>query len=215
MMSISWWTPGCQHKHLALFPEHSNFVGLLLYCSILYLARRAATHWILTHLWYLVCACERVRQRLCNTMLFRNDSTSAPLLDTRFHCEPQVCFLPLLCYVAAVCSCSAGFSFTGSGWWRFLAVGVRGLDPSSDVRRCVWSLRWRELTASVKASVQTCTNSNSHKDANRRTHSLIISCPSCEKWLLIWSNTYCAQAAVLSFVLFSASEDLERTPGLA
>lgn len=103
-------------------------------------------------------------------------------------CEPRLCFLPLLCFLAAICSCSVGFGFTGSGgWWCFLVAGMRELDPSSIVRWCVWLLPCRVLTALVQAVAQTCTNSNSHKDANRCAFSLIILSPSCKEGLLIWS----------------------------
>lgn len=60
--------------------EHRSFGGLPLYCNV-------APYWILMlvilcyQLW--VCA-SRVRQWWCNTMLFRNDLPSAPLLSTHF-----------------------------------------------------------------------------------------------------------------------------------
>lgn len=75
----------------------------------------------------------------------------------------------------------------GGGWWCFLVAGVRGLDPSSVVCWCVWLLPCRVFTALVQARAQTCTNSNSRKDANLCAYSLIILSPSCEEGLLIWS----------------------------
>lgn len=85
-----------------------------------------AADWILMRRCYFViptaCVCAlRVRQRLCNTMLFRNDSTSAPLLNTCFFVffflwlRTPNAFSVSCVFLATICSRSAGFSFTGSG----------------------------------------------------------------------------------------------------
>lgn len=141
------------------------------------------------------------------------------------NCESRVSFLSLMCFVAAICSRSAGFSFMGSGWWCFLAAGMRGLDPSSVVCWCVWLLRQRVPTALVQASAQTCTNTGTvtktHKQACILANYFRTQLPGGAADLEQHNmkdcsfSTYCAQAAAPSFFLFSASESLERTPSLA
>lgn len=122
----------------------------------------------------------------CATQCFsENDSTSAPPLDTRFLSRlwtPSVfsdCFLQ-------------PFS-----WIQFHGVGVVGF--SCGWRAWAWSIISRALMCVIVTATgayclgagqrtDTHKHSNSHKDADRRAHSLIILGPSCEEGLLIWSN---------------------------
>lgn len=82
-------------------------------------------------------------------------------------CEPRVCFLSPVFFGCFLQPFSWIQFHRVGGWWCFLVAGVRGLDPSSVVCWCVWLLPCRVFTALVQASTQTCTNSNSRRDANQ------------------------------------------------
>lgn len=143
--------------------------------------------------------------------------------------EPRLCLLPLLVaavhFVTAICSRSAGFSFTGSGG--------EGGSCSPDV--CTWSIIRRALMCVIVTTMGVCcfgagqrtkTHKHSH-DAQRHKSACVLAnyfrsqlrggaadleqsnMKDCSR------STYWAQAAAPSFIMFSASEGLERSPSLS
>lgn len=93
------------------------------------------------------------------------------------------CVLWLLSAAVQLDSVSRG---RGGGVFLWLAcVGLIHHQSCADVCDC-----YRNLTYCHGAGQRTDMHkhSNSHKDADRRAHSLIILGPSCEEGLLIWSN---------------------------
>lgn len=213
---------------MASFPEHSNFIGLLLYCPILYLASRvcnAAADWI------LMCGCYFVIPTACVHL----ESEATPVQHNAFQKRFDLCssvskrFHSWL-WTLSVFSPSpvfCGCYLQPFSWIQFQRVGVV-------VFFCGWhAWAWSSISRTLMCDcyhdgclLPWCRPVHRHpqkQQQSQRPKSACILANYFRSQLQGGAadleqrnmkdcslSTYCAQAAVPSFFLFSALEGLEK-----